>query len=362
MAQQDQLASEICVAPWRTLELVTAFCLSPALDQGETDAEAEEIYLEAQKLLKDLDIIFTAENRRKILLWIKRIDARSEEYRRSLLLWLDLIEEVAYEAEKDLGDKTGPVKLRRVKGAVFYLMQQMTKGMEVPGIPHYLNRFGLHLAIRGTVEFIVTLDNPEKYQAEPTTIPPSDRKLWGKGPRLRRSEPDPDSTFMERLRGRILDSNAMVAFLKWWEPIADRFTNWLLDKLLAPPIVSPDFKRKIDKIINQLEQNIEQDPTSRKSQMQEMFSVIFEAVRWIGRHGTEVRAAIDALSISFHLTAKMSDMERARRVVVLKEALILYFEDRGITGPYFRFMLRIVVDLGLDALKFLYQKQQERPA
>ena len=99
MAQTDQLPQDLCVAPWKAMELVTAFCLAPALDSGATDPVADEIYLEAQGLLKDLDVIFTAENRKAIVLWIKRIDARRDEYRKNLLLWLDVIEEVAFEVE-----------------------------------------------------------------------------------------------------------------------------------------------------------------------------------------------------------------------------------------------------------------------
>jgi hypothetical protein len=363
MAQADQLPHDLCVAPWRAMELVTAFCLAPALDRGETDPLAEDIYLEAQRLLKDLDVVFAAENRRAIILWMRRINAHRDEYRKSLLLWLDVIEEVAFEVEKDLGDKTGPVKLRRVKGAVFYLLQQMTKGLEVPGIPRYLNRFGLHFAIRGTVEFIVTLDNPEKYQQGPGPVSAPERKLWGSAPRVMRAFDQKEAAqggFFDRLDLR--DSRLVVATLKWWEPKADRLTNWILDKLLAPPLVSPRFKRKVDELILQLERNIDPESISDKSPIEQMFSVFFEVIRWIGRHGNEVRAAIDALSISFHLTAELTDMDRNRRIEVVKEALILYFEERGLTGPYFRFMLRIVVDIGLDALQFLYQKQQERPA
>jgi hypothetical protein len=345
------------------MELATAFCLAPALDRDETDPVATDIYQEAQTLLKDLDIIFTAENRKAILLWIKRIDAHRDEYRQDLLLWLDLIEEVAYEVEQDLGNKTGPVKLRRVKGAVFYLLEQMTKGLEVPGVPGYLNRFGLHLAIRGTVEFIVTLDNPEKYNEGVEPVPPKVRKLWGTGPRVPKklAGRDRSAGFFERLQDRIHDSRVFVAFLKWWEPKVERFSNWLLDKLLAPPVVSPRFKKRVDELLLQLDKNID-GSDSHGSPIEDMFSSLFEVVRWIGKHGTEMRAAIDAFSIAFHLTAEMTDMERNRRVEVVKEALILYFEDRGVTGPYFQFILRIFVDLGLDALSFLYQKQQERPA
>jgi hypothetical protein len=346
------------------MELVTAFCLAPALDSGATDPVADEIYLEAQGLLKDLDVIFTAENRKAIVLWIKRIDARRDEYRKNLLLWLDVIEEVAFEVEKDLGDKTGPVKLRRVKGAVFYFLEQMTKGLEVPGIPRYLNRFGVHLAIRGTVEFIVTLDNPQKYQQGPELVSVEERRLWGSAPRVPRKLTPSDQAggFIERLHDRLHDSRAVVASLKWWEPKAESLIDWVMDKLLAPPLVSPRFKKKVDELILQLDKNIDNGSVPNRAPVEDMVSSLFEVVKWIGRHGTELRAAIDALSISFHLTAQVTAMERTRRIEVVKEALILYFEDRGLTGPYFKFVLTILVDLGLDALSFLYQKQQERPA
>ena len=343
------------------MELVTAFCLAPALDRGETDPIADDLYLEAQALLKDLDVFFTPENRLAITRWIKRINANRDEYRKSLLLWLDVVEEVAFEVEKELGNGTGPVKLRQVRGALFYLLQQMTKGMEVPGVPRYLNRFGLHFAIRGAVEFIVTLDNPGKYEKGVTSPEDKQRKLWGTAP-VEPGQQEIQGTFFERLRARVRTSRVVVACLKWWEPKADRFTNWIMDKLLAPPLVTPAFKRKVDELILQLEKNIDQDSPSQTSQIERMFSGVFEMIRWVGSHGTEVRAAIDALSRIFHLTADMTAIDRNRRIEVLKEALILYFEDRGMTGPYFRVMVRIVVDLALDALKFLYKKQLDLKA
>jgi hypothetical protein len=254
------------------------------------------------------------------------------------------------------------VKLRQVKGALFYLLQQMTKGMEVPGIPRYLNRFGLHFAIRGAVEFIVTLDNPGKYEKGFTSPEDQQRKLWGTAPIEPGQKEETQGTFFERLRARLRASRVVVAVLKWWEPKADRLTNWIMDKLLSPPVVTPGFKRKVDELILNLEKNIDQGSASQTSQIERMFAGVFEVIRWVGTHGTEVRAAIDGLSRIFHLTADMTAIDRNRRIEVLKEALILYFEDRGLTGPYFRVMVRIVVDLALDALKFLYQKQLERPA
>lgn len=362
MVEPTQLSQDLCVAPWRAMELVSAFCLAPMIDQGEPDPLAVEIHEDVQKLLGELDVIFTPQNRQNFLLWMKRIDAHRDEYRRTLLLWLDVIEEVAFEIEIDLRENTGPVKLRRVKGAVFYLLEQLTKGLQTPGVPRYLSRFGLHIAIRGTVEFLVTLDNPQKYQQSVDPIAAKERRLWERGreARPRSAFREPEETIIERLRNRLHDSRVFVALLKWWEPIFGKFTDWVLDKFLAPPAVSLRFKRKIDQLVVKLNETIPQDYVSEGAPIQGLFSFMFEGVRWIGKHGKEVRAAIDALSLAFHLTVEMSQLDRDQRIEVVKQALILYFRDRGLSGPYFEFMLRIVVDIGLDALSFLYEKQRDR--
>lgn len=366
MANADPLPKNLCVAPWRAMELVSAFCLSPMLDRGESDPVADDIYLEAQGLLADLDKILTPANRQAILLWIKRIEANRDVYKESLLLWLDVIEEVAFEIELDLKDNTGPVKLRRVKAAVFYLMEQMTHGAEVPGIPRYLNRFALHIAIRGTVEFIVTLNNPEKYQSANDESPADERQLWGKERGFRSQlyqGPRPSASFIERPLDRIHDqvhnSRVFVAFLKWWEPKVERLIDWVLDKLMSPPLVSPIFKKKVDDLILRLQKEMD-GKTGSPAPISDMFSNIFEVVRWIGQHGTELRAAIDVFSRAFHLTSELGSLDPERRIEVVKGTLILYFEERGLSGPYFRFMLQIIVDIGLDALSFLYKKQQDR--
>ena len=128
----------------------------------------------------------------------------------------------------------------------------------------------------------------------------------------------------------------------------DRFVNWLLDKLLAPPWVSPVFKQRVDAIVA----NSGGEPV-----IDELGSSFFAVIAWAGEHHNEMRAAIDALAVAVHWTADISDLTRDERIDLIAEALILYFADIGLGGPLFREMVRCLVDIGLDAVLYLYQKR-----
>src|SRR5207237_9244151 len=115
MSARDQISKDFCNAPWHVMDLMSAFCLSASSDLKDVNPAAEQFYQDAQRLKADLDTVFSAENRREFLVFIKYINDHREQYRKSLLLWLDLIEEFSFEMEQDLGDGTGAVKLRRVR-------------------------------------------------------------------------------------------------------------------------------------------------------------------------------------------------------------------------------------------------------
>ena len=352
---------QLCAAPWQVMELATAFCLAPVLDSGEPSAEAERLNEDVEKLKRDLDILFSDDMRRQVLQFVKYLDENRGLYRRTLLLWLDLTEEVALQVEEEMGDNTGPVKLRRVRGGLFYLFSRFTESMEIPSIPRYINRLVLQAAIRGTVEFIITLVNVDKI--EQRTMMPADvyrLGLWHKQlerTRLRRTSE------LKRTRRNVVKRAAhatsqwrrqlVVFLLKLWEPLIERCTNWILDVLLAPPRVPAGFKIKIDVLIADMTANA--PPGMPPPKM--LGRCFLDVMLWIGQHGKEMRAAIDAFSIAVHWTDQMGEMSREERIRLIEDALILYFEDIGLRGPYFRFVLRLLVDVGLDAIVFLYQKR-----
>lgn len=363
MAESNQVRSrydQMFAAPWRLMDLVMGFCLSPVLDRAEeVDPQAEQLYQDARRLKRDLDILFSADMRREVIVFLKHLDANREEYRKSLLLWLDLVEEFAFEVEKDLGDGTGPVKLRRVRGAVFYFLNRFSEGLQVPGIPAYFNRLALHIIIRGTVEFIVTLVNTDKVeQRSPVRAAAYNRGLWREAlPREGMATAETAATpgVWRRVKERCAQwwRAVVVRVLKWYAPLIERFVNWVLDILMAPPGVSADMRRRIDKIVADFNRNAPpgQPPVEGLARW------FLDVIKWVGAHGKEVRAAIDVFSIAVHWTSELSDLTRERRIELIENALILYFDDIGLSGPYFRFMLRFLVDINLDAMLFLYEKR-----
>jgi hypothetical protein len=345
------------------MELATAFCLSPMLDtEHEPDPEAEELLHDIEKLKRQLDIMFSEDNRQQIVRFIRKIDENRDLYRRTVLLWLDLTEELAYQVELDLGDNTGPVKLKRVEGGVFYLLSKFSEGLTVPRVPRFLNRLVLSLVIRGTVEFIVTLVNIDKHvQRTRVAADMGELGLWNTRLKIeRRIEANERKAISKKnvLRRtshavREKTTQVLVAVEKQRTTLGERIVNFFLDFLLKPPNVPKAFQEKIDAIVNRMNQ---QGPTDMPP-VRMMGRWFFDIILWIGQHGKELRAAIDVFSIAVHQTTKMSEMTRERRIQVIEDALILYFDELGLNGPYFRFVLRLLVDVNLDAMVFLYKKR-----
>ena len=353
---------QLCAAPWQVMQLATAFCLAPVLDPtGETSPEAKRLNEDVERLKRDLEILFSDDMRKEVLQFLKYLDENRDLYRRTFLLWIDLTEEVALQVEEEMGDNTGPVKLRRVRGALFYLFSRLTESMDIPSIPRYINRLVLQAAIRGTVEFIITLVNVDKVEQR-SMLPAEVHRLglWHKElerTRLRRAGELKTARRSVVKKAARATSNwrrrLVVGLLKLWEPLIERCTNWILDVLLAPPRVPRGFKVKIDALIAELNAN-----APKGMPPPEMLGRAFlDVMVWIGRHGKEMRAAIDAFSIAIHWSYEIGEMSREERITLIEDALILYFEDIGLRGPYFRFVLRLVVDIGLDAIVFLYQKR-----
>ena len=341
-------ARDLCQAPWRLVDLLTAFCLAPLLDRGRDapDPRQEWFFREAEKLKEDLGIVFSAQSRTEILAFISYLDAHREEYRASFLLWLEVVEELSLEVELDLGDNTGPVKLRRVKAGIFYLLDRFTEGADVPGIPRYLDRFVLQIVIRGTVEFIISLVNVDKFEERPlVSVRLGERGLWTRAlQRPARAGP----------RGRSVPSRRVdVRVLKVWEPLWGRVVDCLVSWILGPPwMVSPRLKQHIDAIVARYQSGADGQPPLRS-----LATWFFDVIRWVGAHGREVRAAISALTVAIQLTAELGRLTREERIDLVEEALIRVFEDMGIGGAFFRVVLRLMLDVTLDAIVQLFEKR-----
>lgn len=353
-----------CSAPFQAFEALANLCVPPDPRYDEPpDPEIEEMLRDADELKEKLHVLFSTDMRREVIAFIRDLNENREAYRKTLLLWFDLVEGLAFEVELAYGDNTGPVKLKRVRAAVFYLMSKFSGGLVVPGVPHYLNRLFLHIAVRGTVEYIITLVNAEKIdQRTAAAGAVYNHGLWNRD--LPRARAEMRAVGRRSLLRRAqdtagrLDEGMKVRAARWWEPVRERFVNWLLDKLLAPPAVSEDFKRKVDALVADMTAGHPNVPPIDRAVHR-----FFKVVRWIGQHGKEIRAAIDVFSIAINWTARVGEMSRERRIEVVTEALIRYFDDLGMRGPFFRFVLRLVVDINLDAIHFLYVKRRViRPA
>ena len=366
MSNGDRLAeyANPCTAPWRMLELASGFCLAPLLDPDidAADPESAELVRDIKQLKRNLDIMFSDDVRRQLRSFIKQLDENRDLYRRSLLLWLDLTEEIAFQVELDLGDNTGPVKLKRVEGGIFYLLSKLSVGLQVPRVPRFMNRFVLQMVIRGTVEYIITLVNIDKFASRTRVAADIDSMgLWNRPLKKQRHLQMDElkarrkrnvvsrAAFTVRERSGKLAVSVEKQQTLWWE----RLANFLLDLIFAPPKVPQAFKTKIDLIIEQMNR----EAPSNMPPIAMMGRWFFDIFLWIGQHGKEIRAAIDAFSIAVHQTQKMSEMTRERRITVIEDALILYFDELGLSGPYFRFVLRLFVDINLDAMVFLYKKR-----
>lgn len=348
-----------CRPAFQALDTLANLCVPPDPRYDEPpDPEMEEVLRDIDELKESLRVIFNSDVRNQIIDFIRHLNRNRDAYRRSLLLWLDLIESLAFEVELAYGDNTGPVKLRRVRASVFYLVSRVSGGLRIPGVPGYLNRLILHFVVRGTVEYIVTLVNADEMEHRTAAAGAVfDHGLWirdlprARGEKMSRGRMSVFRRAQERV-GR-LDERARVTVVKWWEPAANRIVNWIIDKLLAPPPVPPDFKLKVDAMIDDIK-NTHQDVPP----VEAVASWFLDFVRWAGQHGTQIRAAIDVFSIAINWTAQMSEMSRERRIKIVTEALIRYFAELGMSGPFFRFVLRLVVDINLDAIHFLYVKRR----
>lgn len=339
--------ADLCRAPFRVAELLTALCLAPLLDREgrAADPSQEWFFREAERLKADLSLLFSAGSRAEVVAFLGHLDANRDEYRRSFLLWLEVVEELCLEAELDLRDNTGAVKMRRVKAGMFYLLDRFTEGADVVGIPRYLDRLVVHLMIRATVEFVVSLVNVEQFEEQPLAgVTAGERGLWTNVIPKRRGQAP---------RRRPLSRRLVVPVVKAWESL----WAWLLDRivawLLGPPwTVSPQMKRRVDNLVARYQTGSVGDPPIRG-----LVNWVFDVLRWVGTHGREVRAAINALTVAIHLTAEIADLSREERIALVEEALVRVFKDMGIGGPYFRVVLRIAVDVALDAIVHLFQKR-----
>ncbi|MGH7485727.1 MAG: hypothetical protein ACRD3J_27565, partial [Thermoanaerobaculia bacterium] len=148
--------------PEMIADLTTVLCLAPCLQQqpdSNTVRGGRELAAAIRRIKKDLDEFLTDDVRNDLEELLQHIDRNRDRYRDAVLLWIDLLEDVAALMEGRYGDKTGPLKNRKVRAAMYYLLKGFIGNQPLPNVPPFLRPIVMEIAIRWTIEFLVTLDN-----------------------------------------------------------------------------------------------------------------------------------------------------------------------------------------------------------
>lgn len=328
--RNEQLARDLSTLT----ELAVAICLSPCLDEPadpRNREEAEELLFLAREIKARLDIMLTDEVRADVVQLIEHLDQNRERYRQSLLRFVDLMEEIAFYAEGRYGNGAGPLKLREVRAAMYYLLEGFFGPQGLPTVPPWMRPILLEVIVRVTVEFLVTLDNP----------PDESMALWNE---LRTERGQPSVRFKV----------ARVRFAKYRETMGERFVGWLVRIFMPRPILTGRLRTRVDAILNDW---AERNRDTGTIPIQRILRPFVQTALWAGRHGKEVRAAIDAVSMTVYATARFTRLDRERQLEVVKEAVVILLEDLGYGGPMFRVVVRFMVDMMADATDNLFRKR-----
>ncbi|UAL12448.1 hypothetical protein [Caulobacter segnis] len=307
-------------------------CRSRARDPA-LEAEADELIEDFWKLSRDLDAALTPEVRSDLTALIDHLDSHRDAYGRALVAWIDLIEDVCLTVEADYGDGAGALKLQRVRGVAFQLARRFLDDAPLPDIPRFVRPVVIDLVTRATVSFIIDLVN----------APDPDRALW-RNARLDKAPPRPllvRGPTVVRLRAR---------FSARKQSLMERLIAWLL----RPPRLPPRLQAKVDVIVQQWD--AETDATG-KPPVQRVLQDAFDLVTWIGEHGKEMRAGVDALSIVIHWSYEFVDLDREARIDLVKRALARYVEEIGLGGTVFAAVVELIIDLVVDAAVDIFLKR-----
>lgn len=324
---------DLCEVPGMIAELTAAICLAPFVNtpSESTQQGGQELANAIRRLKRDLDAFLTEDVRNDLRELLEHIDRNRDRYRAAVLLWIDLLEDIAELMECKYGDKTGAVKRRKVRAAVYYLLKGFIGNRPLPHVPPFLRPVVLEIAIRWTIEFLVTLDNPQSQRPE----------LW------ERSE-----TAGTR-RSEVLQ--AEVKFVKVWESWLEVLATWILGWFLKPPPLRGELRVKVDRILEQWQKRNQETDTTP---MERTVGAVFRTSMWIGEHGEQVKALVDLLTVAVVEASKLTRLSRNQRIAVIKEAMvILVQEDLGISGPLWGEIVRVMVDILGDAIDQLFRKR-----
>lgn len=318
--------------PEMIADLTAVLCLAPCFEQpsGSVRRDARELAAAIRRIKSDLDDFLTDEVRNDLEQLLQHIDRNRDRYRDAVLLWIDLLEEISALMEGEYGDKTGPLKNRKVRAAMYYLMKGFVGKQELPNVPPFLRPIVLEVAIRWTVEFLVALDNKQCDRPE----------LW-------------EGISPEKPRGELLKMD--VRFTATWDRWMELLGTWIVGWFLKPPKLDGKLRVKVDAILQRWhERNMETDTTP----VERTVGVVFRTVRWVGDHANEMRALVDLLTVAVVEAAKLSRLSRNERIAVVKEAMVILIQDDlGLTGPLWGEIIRVMVDIMADSIEDLFSKR-----
>jgi hypothetical protein len=300
------------------------------------ERQADELIEDFWKLSRDLDAALTPEVRHDLTTLVQHLSDNREMYAASLTAWVDLIEEVCLIVEVEYGDRTGALKLRRVRGVAFQLARRFIGDAPLPDIPDFVRPFVIDLLTRSTVTFIIDLVN----------VPDPDRQLW----RNVDTKPARPSGVTAPMRSRqVVQLGARMVVRQ--QSLIEAFISWLL----RPPSLPAALQAKVDAILARWDAD-----TAATSQppVQRIVRAAFEFLNWIGHHGPEIRAGVDALSIVIHWSFEFTELSREGRVDLIKRALARYFAELGIGGTLFDSLMRLAIDLVVDATIDIFIKRR----
>jgi hypothetical protein len=324
----EAFASDLSAIADLTVAVCLAPCLDRSMDAGE-DTEARELLRVAQEVKADLDRVLTDDVRADVVQFITYLEQNRARYRQSLLRWVDLLEDIAFYSEEKWGDQAGVKKNREVRAAMYHVIRGFFGTEGVPTVKPWMRPIVIEIAVRATVEFLVTLDKPRD---DP------DRALW------RECSP----------AGRVRFKRARVEAAKASQTFLEGIVGWVVRLLMPPPILSGQLKRDVDAILaDWAKRNAE----TQTEPVERVLGVFGRSAMWIGQHGDQMRAAVDIISLTIHETAQLSRLDQEQRLEVVKNAVVLMFQDLGYRGPIFGTMVRFMVDFTADATQHLFEKR-----
>ena len=319
-------------------ELASVFLLAPCLDRDEEEdpaiqSESRRLRRAILRITDDLNDFLTDDVRHDIIELLDYIDRNRGRYRQAVLLWIDLLEEIAAMVESEYGSGTGPLKNQKVRAAMYYLIKGFIGDQPLPHVPSFLRPIALELAIRASIEFLVSLDNPytRDDQMRPClweSVPkPAERPVWK----------------MTVRRAEVMN--------RFWE----RLAAGLIRIFLPPPVLRGRLRVKVDLILAQWQ---ERNRATGTTPVQRTVRPVMEAALWVGQHAQQIRALVDLVSVAVTEAARLTNLSKEDRIAVVKGAVVEIIQrDFGFTGPIWNVVVRMGVDFMAEAIENLFRKR-----